>query len=276
MAQVDSENTTAMPVDPTRRRFIAIAAAGAAAIATTAPGIADVAEPDPIYAAIEAFRRAQALFFAEHVDDIPDEIGDQYSAACSVMQRTRPTTPAGLAVLTTWAREQADWLCANSSHLDGEDLCALAASIDDATRGMSGLKPWSPPLRPAAAVSADPAFALIDAKRAADIAHCEAIDAQDEAEGGPGLGSDAAEEAFQRCSVACSVVNEADWRLATTPPTTLAGVAAVLRFANEIEDGGMERPDTDAIGPDGWHYQLRATMAAALEALIGAGKAVQS
>jgi hypothetical protein len=50
-----------------------------------------------------------------------------------------------------------------------------------------------------------------------------------------------------------------DWRLATTPPTTLAGVAAVLRFANEIEDAGGEWPNTDAIGPDGWHYQLRAT-----------------
>ena len=70
--------------------------------------------------------------------------------------------------------------------------------------------------------------------------------------------------------------DEADWRLATTPPTTLAGVAAVLRFANEIEEGGMEWPNTDAVGPEGWHYQLRATMAAAIEALIKAqaGKAV--
>ena len=59
-------------------------------------------------------------------------------------------------------------------------------------------------------------------------------------------------------------------RLATTPPTTLAGVAAVLRFANEIEEGGMEWPGTDVVGPEGWHYQLRATMAAALEALLKA------
>jgi hypothetical protein len=75
-----------------------------------------------------------------------------------------------------------------------------------------------------------------------------------------------------------SAGNAIDWRLATTLPTTLAGVAAVLRFANEIEDGGMEWPNTDAIGPDGWHYQLRATMAAAIEGLINApaGKAVQS
>jgi hypothetical protein len=120
----------------------------------------------------------------------------------------------------------------------------------------------------------DPAFALIVEKLAADVAHCAAIDAQDEAESDEERDPDAVEEAFQRCCVACTVVNEAGWRLATTPPTTLAGVAAVLRFANEIEDGGMEWPATDTIGPEGWHYQLRATMAAAIEAL--AGKAVQS
>jgi hypothetical protein len=148
MTQADSVHSTPPTnTSPTRRNILGtIAAAGAAAIATTAPGIADVAGPDPIYAAFDAFRRAHALFFADFDDDIPDEIGDQYGAACSVMQRTRPTTPAGLAVLTTWAREQADWLCANSSVLHSEDTCALAATIDDATRGMSGLEPWSPRL----------------------------------------------------------------------------------------------------------------------------------
>jgi hypothetical protein len=127
-----------------------------------------------------------------------------------------------------------------------------------------------------ATAAVDPAFALIAEKRAADVAHGEAIDVQDEAERDDD--PDAEEDAFQRRCVACGVVNEADWRLATTPPTTLAGVAAVLRFANEIEDGGMEWPDTDAVGPKGCHYQLRATMAAAIEALIktSAGKAVQS
>jgi hypothetical protein len=61
-----------------------------------------------------------------------------------------------------------------------------------------------------------------------------------------------------------------------TPATSIAGVAAVLRYVNEYEDLGLEWPDTDAIGPGGWHYQLRATMAAAVEALIEAspGKAV--
>jgi hypothetical protein len=134
--------------------------------------------------------------------------------------------------------------------------------------------PATAPDSPACAV--DPAFALIAEKLAADVAHGVAIDVQDEADRDDD--PDAEEKAFQRCCVACSVVNEADWRLATTPPTTLAGVAAVLRFANEIEDGGMEWPNTDTVGSEGWHYQLRATMAAAIEALINAqaGKAVQS
>jgi hypothetical protein len=120
----------------------------------------------------------------------------------------------------------------------------------------------------------DPVFGLIADKRAADVAHCEAIDAEEEAEE-HGIGLD---EASDRSLAACHAVNAIDWKLATTPPTTLAGGAAVLRFANEIEDGGMEWPNTDAVGREGWHYQLRATMAAAIEALImaPAGKAVLS
>jgi len=120
----------------------------------------------------------------------------------------------------------------------------------------------------------DPAFALIAEKRAADIAHGEAIDAQDEAEGRYGYRSDEASEANDRCGMACHAAHAIDWKLATT----LAGVAAVLRFANEIEDAGMEWPHTDKVGREGWHYQLRATMAAAVEALIkvSAGKVVQS
>jgi hypothetical protein len=110
----------------------------------------------------------------------------------------------------------------------------------------------------------DPAFALIADKRAADIAHCEAIDAQDAADE-RGIGVD---EAADRCEAAGHAVNAIDWRLATTPPMSLAGVAAVLRFANEHEDAGGDWPSSDTIGADGWHYQLRATMAAAIEAII--------
>jgi hypothetical protein len=120
----------------------------------------------------------------------------------------------------------------------------------------------------------DPVFALIAEKRAADAAHCEAIGAEEKAEE-HGIGLD---EASDRALAACHAAHAIDWKLATTLPTTLAGIAAVLRFANEHEDAGGEWPNTDAVGPDGWHYQLRATMAAAIEALIKApaGKAVLS
>lgn len=152
-------------------------------------------------------------------------------------------------------------LAAGASIISVGSLAAVAMPISTAAQAAGS--PADP----------DPTFALIAEKLAADRAHGVSIDAQDEAEGGP-----EEDEAWQRCCVACGVVNEVDWRLATTPPTTLAGVAAVLRFANEIEDGGMEWPATDTIGPEGWHYHLRATMAAAIEALIKAqaGKAVQS
>jgi hypothetical protein len=113
------------------------------------------------------------------------------------------------------------------------------------------------------AVLPDPAFALIADKRAADIAHGEAIDAEEAEEHGIGL-----DEAYDRRSAACHAAQAIYWKLATTLPTTLAGVAAVLRFANEHEDAGGEWPNTDEVGADGWHYQLRATMAAAIEAII--------
>jgi hypothetical protein len=282
MTQADSVHSTPPTNTSAKhsRRSILGAITGSAAaaggIAGITPAIAAALPADPIFAAIDAFRRADASCVAVH-GDIPDELMDLQHAAFSVVLRTRPSTPAGLAALTTWAREQADWLRANASCLHGKDLCALTVSIDDATRGMSGLEPWSPPLQAAAAVSADPAFTLIAKKLAADVAHCEAIDAQGEIEGRGDFRSDAAIEAQDNSEDACLLANEVDWKLATTPPTTLAGVAAVLRFATEIEDAGLEWPDTDAIGPEGWHYQLRASMAAAIEALIKAqaGKAVR-
>jgi hypothetical protein len=129
------------PVDPTRRRLLTVAAA--ASIAGLSPAIAAALPADPIFAAIDAFRRSDASCVAVH-GDIPDELMDLRHEAYSVVLRTRPSTPAGLAALTTWAREQADWCHANSSTLNGEDLCALSATIDDAVRGMSGLNTWSP------------------------------------------------------------------------------------------------------------------------------------
>jgi hypothetical protein len=154
-------------------------------------------------------------------------------------------------------------------------VAAIASAVGAGTLAAAAMAPNVPaavtmPSLAVPAVLSDPAFALIADKRAADIAHGEAIDAQDEADGRYGIHSDETSEADDRCLAACRAAHAIDWKLAATLPTTLDGVAAVLRFANEIEDGGMEWPSTDKVGPEGWHYQLRATMAAAVEALIKA------
>ncbi|MGF6308871.1 hypothetical protein ABIB82_002508 [Bradyrhizobium sp. i1.8.4] len=78
-------------------------------------------------------------------------------------------------------------------------------------------------------------------------------------------------DAEERVEQLCDLCWELGWTLANTMPTSLAGVAALLKYANEFEDNGDEWPCTDAIGPDGWHYQLRQTAARAVEALQPGG-----
>jgi hypothetical protein len=79
------------------------------------------------------------------------------------------------------------------------------------------------------------------------------------------IGLTAAEDRIEQLCDSCL---ELEWELANTMPTSRAGVAALLRYANECEDQGEEWPDTDTIGADGWHYQLRQTAARALEMLL--------
>ncbi len=81
---------------------------------------------DPIFSVIEACHQADAERLAV-AGDIPDEIGQRWSDAEKAVMRTRPTTPSGLAALTTWARQKADWLRANHSCLMEEDFFALTA-----------------------------------------------------------------------------------------------------------------------------------------------------
>jgi hypothetical protein len=136
---------------------------------------------------------------------------------------------------------------------------------------IAGLAVLPATLLAAAAIPADPALALIAVTRAAEIAHGEAIDMYSEAEKADD--EDLLAEAEELSAKACWAAHVAAWDLVRTPPTTLAGVAAVLRFANEFEDTGNEWPSTDTIGSEGWHYQLRATTAEAIEALIRQGGA---
>jgi hypothetical protein len=131
-------NTSATnPLNQARRHFLTVAAGGAlAAVAITTAAQAAGSPADPIFAAMEAFRRADAVFFAME-GDITDEVADPYYEARSVVMRTRPTTLAGLVALTGWVREHAEWLSANSSYMDEEELCVLTATIADATAALA-------------------------------------------------------------------------------------------------------------------------------------------
>jgi len=123
-----------------------VAVSVAAAVPTIAPAEA-LQAPDPIFAALDAFRSAEAEFYADHDGDIPDEVGDRWTQAVDAVIRTQPTTPAGLGALTSFARDMIERSDHDATVAD-DQLVPIIAAIDDATRGMSGLKPWEPAVAP--------------------------------------------------------------------------------------------------------------------------------
>jgi hypothetical protein len=110
--------------------------------------------------------------------------------------RVHSTPPTNTPVDTT--RRRFLTVAAGASIAGAGSLAAAAMAPDvpqAVTVPMSSL--------PVPATLPDPAFALIADKRAAaDIAHGEAIDAQDEAEGRYAIRSDEASEADDRCGAA--------------------------------------------------------------------------
>lgn len=193
---------------------------------------AATAEPDPIFSAIDAYRRADAACNAVE-GDIPDDVGGQWSDAYSMVLRTRPTTPAGLAALTTWAREKADWLHTQGSIMTGESLCALTATIDDATRGMSGLNAWTPPA--AAAAQPDLVYAAIERYRQLSAEH-------DTAAGRScSVGRDDPDyfECQDRTACACTALFKQMDVIFAFRPSTVAGVAALLNYISTLAEWQM-------------------------------------
>lgn len=107
-----------------------------------------VAVADPIFAALDAFGRAEAEFYAnlpEWRGNIPDKVGDRWSRSIDVVICTLPTTPAGLIALTSFARNMVERAKRDATFTERQRVSVMA-TIDDAARGMSGLDPWSPPV----------------------------------------------------------------------------------------------------------------------------------
>ena len=131
---------------------------------------------------------------------------------------------------------------------------------------LSGLAVVLPVALPAVvATTADPIFALIAAKRAADVAHLDACHVLNDAEIRHGVGSNEAEVAFDDQGLPCRTAYEGARALTSTPPTTLAGLAAVLRYVNETDEEGNWPEDTQL------ERQFRVTTAQAFAAIIQGG-----
>jgi hypothetical protein len=108
------------------------------AIAVITPATALTTEQvDPIFVALDAFRLAEAEFYAERSGDIPDEIGDRWSEAMDIVIRTQPTTPAGLGALSGFAREMAERSNRDAGLPDGGWVLVTTA-IDNAVKTLVG------------------------------------------------------------------------------------------------------------------------------------------
>jgi len=88
----------------TRRIFIKQAPAAALAVAIPVT-VANAAEPDPIFAIIEANKRLGAAFMAARGDDEVDDRYAEYEASCITMFTTKPTTIEGVAAVIEYANE---------------------------------------------------------------------------------------------------------------------------------------------------------------------------
>jgi hypothetical protein len=161
MAQVDSENSTAMSVAPTRRRFLSTAAtlaAGGAALAVAIPP-AVATQSDPIFPMIERHRELSAHCRAAY--DISGNLldGPEFDAAeaVSVEKHDRlidhadaligcePTTMAGVlaamryvATLPDWQEpSDAEWISGDGASMDWHQafLDTLANAIESIADG---------------------------------------------------------------------------------------------------------------------------------------------
>jgi hypothetical protein len=170
----------------TRRAILA----GAAALPVLAvPALAATSiKDDPAFAAIDHARKCEEEFLALarredaaegagiKLDKAPDDhrtpemvaAVKEAIAARIALASTVPTTPTGLAALTTFVREKNAELGEFYFAADDTDEQFLfVASLDAAVRGMAGLKPWG---GIADAQAVDPIFAAIDAHKRAHAA----------------------------------------------------------------------------------------------------------
>jgi hypothetical protein len=148
MAQVNSENSIAMPVDPTRRRFITIAvgaSVGSLAAVAMPASTGPETQHDPIFGMIEAYRKAEAAHRAALDeqnrlellgDPLADSVSEQrchdefnaFDALLSAAATTVPGILAQLAYLQGIAESDA-WMFDDRADTGPRLIKGFAASI---------------------------------------------------------------------------------------------------------------------------------------------------
>jgi hypothetical protein len=225
MAQATCDNSITMPVVSTRRRFLSQAAGLAAG--GTALALATI---PPALSAIAPAPSVDPIFalIARHRAE-----QQAYVAALTAQDELHETLPSEI---LRHARVQWGMKSGEPYYLHSHE------QIDHQME-------WSPDF-----ASTPKIRARLHAELTRDMSELSAKQAEQ-----------GVTDANDRVEQLCHSCQDLGWALANMVPTSIAGVAALLRYANEFEDQGEEWPDTDTIGGEGWHYQLRQTIAAALD-----------
>jgi hypothetical protein len=221
----------------TRRAILAGAAMLPALAIIPATALPAIGGTDPIFAAIERCRVVEA---AGLIEPAPPEAKD-IRPAREALARTSPTTPAGLVALTGFLREQTATFGEFYFDTTSDEPATFASSLDDAVRGMAGLKPWG---GVADAQAVDPVFAVIKHSErlwaewtSVSITEPKQLRSPDYAAWD------------KRNTAAGDAYNDAFDELLATKPTTRAGAAALIahclsekcRFSAGTESGGVAK-----------------------------------
>jgi hypothetical protein len=142
MAQANTNNSTSMPVDSTRRRFLSQAASVAAgsavlAVVTTAPlpAIALQGLPDPILQAIEAHKAARATWigWVDRHSDLETELPrDKRQSRCDAWEEKIVATDD-----PRWIEAEPEIM--RTSDLETDAACVLVSIVPTTLAGVVAL-----------------------------------------------------------------------------------------------------------------------------------------
>lgn len=266
----------------------------AASVPVSAPAIAATPTDDPVFAMIERHKEISAAYDLLVNDN---RVGDSYPGHCEInaacdrlrrelidyschLYRSLPTSSAGIAALARYVAALDEWQLPGrpegerEDNAEAEDRYWVSVFCETAARAAEALAPASAPgLVLAAPAGADPVFSAIAKYRicakSAMAAYAMTSKLHDEAEK---AGVNEVDYATAKLGVHPDKYTDgpafARWEalddVFASPPTTTAGILAMLDFADEM----IENEDRDLVGENLEH--LIASMKKSAKALLAA------